>query len=97
VFPGARAQVHNVVGGPHRALVVLHDDHGVPEVAQPLQHVKQFVVVALVQPDRGLVEDVEHADEARADLRREADPLRLSPGQGRGGPLERQIPDTDSV
>ena len=36
-----------------------------PEVAQPDQRVDQPAVVALVQADRGLVEDVEHADQAR--------------------------------
>ena len=41
----------------------------------------QLRVVALVQADRGLVEDVEHADQARADLGREPDPLRLAAGE----------------
>ena len=36
-------------------------------------------VVALVQPDRRLVEDVEHAGEPRADLRRQADALPSPP------------------
>ena len=61
VLAGAGTEVDDVVGGAHRALVVLDDDHGVAEVAQPREHVEQLVVVALVQPDRGLVEDVEHA------------------------------------
>ncbi len=81
VLAGARAEVDEVVGGQHRALVVLDDDHRVAEVAQPLQRRDQPLVVALVQPDRRLVEDVEHADEARTDLRRQADPLRLAARQ----------------
>jgi hypothetical protein len=41
----------------------------------------QPAVVALVQPDRRLVEHVQHAREPGADLRREADALRLAAGE----------------
>ena len=61
VLAGARADVDDVVGRAHRLLVVLDHDHGVAEVAQAHQRVDQAVVVALVQADAGLVEDVEHA------------------------------------
>ena len=47
----------------HRLLVVLDDDHRVAEVAQALERLDQLRVVALVQADRRLVEDVEHAHE----------------------------------
>ena len=52
--------------------------HGVAQVAQPAQRAEEALVVALVQPDARLVEDVEHAHEARADLGRETDALRLA-------------------
>ena len=78
VLTGERADVEHMVGGAHRVLVVLDDQHGVAEVAQTLERRDQLVVVALVQADRGLVEDVEHAHQRRADLRRQADPLRLT-------------------
>ena len=97
VLARAGPEVDDVVGRAHRALVVLDHDHGVAEVAQPRQHVEQLVVVALVQADRGLVEDVEHAHEARPDLGREPDPLRLAAGQRRRRPLERQVADADRV
>ena len=57
----------------------------------------QLLVVALVQADRGLVEDVEDADEAGADLGREPDPLRLAAGERRRAALERQVADPDRV
>ena len=97
VLAGARPEVDDVVRGADRALVVLDDDHGVAEVAQPRQRADQLRVVALVEPDRRLVEDVEDADEARADLRREPDPLRLAARQRRGRALERQVSDPDAV
>jgi hypothetical protein len=91
VLAGPRAHVEQVVRRPHRALVVLHDEHGVAEVAQPLERGDQALVVALVQPDRRLVEDVEHADQRRADLRGEPDALRLAAAQRGRRALHREI------
>ena len=91
VLARARADVDHPVGGPDRVLVVLDDDERVAEVAQPQQRVEQLLVVPLVQADRRLVEHVEHADQAGADLGGEPDPLRLAAGQGRARPVERQV------
>ena len=63
VLAGAGAHVDEVVGRAHHLLVVLDDEDGVAERLQPLERADQLVVVALVQPDRRLVEDVEDADE----------------------------------
>jgi hypothetical protein len=63
VLAGPGADVDQVVGGADGGLVVLDHDQGVAQVAQPDQRLDEAVVVALVQPDRRLVEDVEHADE----------------------------------
>ena len=84
VLPGPGTDVHDVVGGRDRRLVVLDDDERVAEVPQPDQRVDQPAVVALMEPDRRLVEDVEHADEAAPDLGREPDPLRLAARERRG-------------
>ena len=77
---GAGADVEHVVGEPDRVLVMLDHDHGIAEVAQPLQRLQQPRVVALVQADRGLVQHVEHAGQPRADLRGEADALAFAAG-----------------
>ena len=63
VLARAGPHVDEPVGRPHHLLVVLDHEHGVAEVAQPLERGDEPPVVALMQPDRGLVEDVEHADE----------------------------------
>ena len=97
VLARARAHVDEPVGAPHHLLVVLDDDDGVAEVAEPLERADQPVVVALVQPDRGLVEDVEDADELRADLRREPEPLRLAARERGRGAVEREVADADVV
>ncbi len=80
VLAGAGAEIDEVIGGHHRPLVVLDDDHRVAEVAQSVEGPDQLLVVALVEADRGLVEDVHDPDQAGADLGRQADPLRLAAG-----------------
>ena len=95
VLTGSGTDVDDVVGDADGLLVVLDHDHGVAEVAQAHERVDEPLVVALVQPDRGLVEDVEDADQAAADLRRQPDPLRLSPGERRRRPVEAQVVEPD--
>ena len=94
---GARADIDHIVGDADGVFVVLDDDDGVAEVAQPLQRFEQAGVVALMQPDRRLVEHVKHAGEAGADLRGEPDALALAAGQRAGGARKREIiePDID--
>ena len=95
VLAGTRADVDDPVGRGDGVLVVLDDDEGVAEVAQPGQRLDEPVVVALVQADRGLVEDVEHADQPGPDLRGQPDALRLAAGQRAGRPVQRQVVEAD--
>ena len=88
---GARAEIDDEVGRTHRFLIVLDDDDGVADIAQALEGGQQALVVAVVQADRGFVEDVEHADQSRADLRGEADALRFAAGEGVGAAVEGEI------
>ncbi len=68
-----------------------------PRSRSRLQRFQKPGVVALVQPNRRLVEHVEHAGEPGADLRRQPDALALAAGQGAGRAGEREIiePDID--
>ncbi len=93
----SRTDVDHPVRGPDRLLVVLHDENGVAQVAQPGQRGDELGVVALVQPDGRLVEDVEDAHQRGPDLGREADPLGLAAGQRHAGPIHGQViePDVD--
>ena len=93
----ARPHVDEPVGAAHHLLVVLDDDDGVADVAQPLERPDEARVVALVEADRRLVEDVEDADELRADLRREAEPLRLAARERRRRAIQGQVADADIV
>ena len=82
VLPRPGPDVDHPVGRPDRLLVVLDDEHGVAEVAQPRERRDQLGVVALVEADRGLVEDVQDAHQRRPDLGREPDPLGLAARSG---------------
>ena len=53
VLTCAGAHVDEPVGRPHHLLVVLHDEHGVAEIAQPLERDDQPSVVPLVEPIDG--------------------------------------------
>src|SRR4051794_32476495 len=86
-----------MVGGADRLLVMLDHQHGVAEAAQALERLEQAVVVLLVEADRGLVEDIEDAAEAGADLRSEADALTLAARQGAGRAVEVEIVEPDVV
>ncbi len=74
---------------------MLDDDDRVAHVAQPGERVEQPVVVAGMQTDRGLVENVEHADQAATDLPGQADALRFSARQGGGRAAQGQIVEPD--
>jgi hypothetical protein len=95
VDAGARAHVDDMVGGADRLLVMFDDEHGVAEPAQALEGLEQAVVVLLVKADRRLVEDIEDAGEAGADLRREADALALAARERAAGAVEVEIVEAD--
>ena len=97
VFSGARAEVEDVVGFADGVFVVLDDEDGVAEVAEVFEGVDEALVVALVEADGGLVEDVEDAAEAGADLRCEADALAFAAGESGGGAVEGEVAEADGV
>ncbi len=97
VLARARPHVDEMIGSAHHLLVVLDDQHRVADVTQVLERPDQAIVVALVEPDRRLVEDVQHAHELRADLRRKPQALGLPARKRRCGAVELEVPDADVV
>ena len=93
----AGANVYDVVSRKHGVLVMLDHDERVAEVAQPPQGRKQLVVVALVQTDGRLIEDIQYAHQGRADLRRQSDALALAARQRTGRARQRQIFQSDRL
>ena len=96
VDPGARSQVDDVVGAAQRLLVVLHHDQGVAQVPEVNQGFQQALVVALVQPDGRLVEDVEHPHQGGTDLGGQPDALRLAAGEGGGAAVQGEVLQPDA-
>src|SRR5918993_3209914 len=92
---GTRPEVDDMVGSLDGVLVMLHDDDRIPQIPEPAKRCQQTLVVPLMQPDARLIEDVENAHEAGADLGSEADALGLSARQRRGDPSEREIVETN--
>ena len=95
VDAGPGTHVDDVVGGLDRLLVMLHDQHRIAEVAQALEGLEQARIVALVQADRRLVEDVQHPGQSRADLRGEADALALAARQRAGCARQGEVLQAD--
>src|SRR5262249_6036519 len=87
--PGARAEVDDEVRALDGRLVVLDDGHRVPAATELLQRVEEHRVVARMEADRRLVEDVADAAQVRAELGGEPDALRLAAGERVGPAIER--------
>ena len=93
--PGAGAEIEDVIRGADGVFVVLDDDDGIAEIAQPAERADEPVVVALVQADARLIEHVEAAREAGADLRREPDALRFAAAERAAFAIERKVAEAD--
>ena len=95
VHAGARAEVDDIVRSQDGFLVVFDHDDGVADIAQVSQRSQQALIVALVQPDRRLVEDVHDANQSGADLAGQPDALCLAARQRVGAAIERQVVEAD--
>ncbi len=78
VLARARTDIDHPVSGADRLLVVLDDDDRVAEITHAEERADELRVVTLMQTDRWLVEDVEHAHQAGTDLRCKSDSLCLA-------------------
>ena len=92
---GAGAEVDDVVGTAHGVVVVLNHQQRIALLAQLFEGVEQGGVVARVQADGRLVEDVEHAAQVAAELGGEADALAFAAAEGGGGAVELQVAEAD--
>src|SRR5882757_4926450 len=74
---------------------MLDHDHGVAEITQIHQGVEQALVVALMQSDRGLIQNVHHTDQSGADLTGEPDALCLAARQSIGAAVQGEVAKPD--
>lgn len=91
VAPTAWSHVDEVVCGADGLLVVLYDQHGAAGGHQLAHAGQQPLRVARVQADGGLVQDIERAGQAAAELGGQAQALHLAARQGGGGPVQGQV------
>ena len=73
-----RPHIDNVVGVANGIFVMLHDDNRVTQIAQAFKRGDEALVVALMQADGRLVQNVQHAHEASTNLRGQANALSLT-------------------
>ena len=66
-----------------------------PEIAQPAQGAEQPRVIALMQADARLVENVKHTGQTGADLGGEPDALRFAAGKRAAFAIESEIAEAD--
>lgn len=95
VHARAGAHVDHIVGSTDCVLVVFDDDNGIADIAQALKRLDQTLVIALMETDRWLVQNVQDTHEAGADLRCQANALGLASGKRRRGTVEGQIVESD--
>ena len=95
LLAGPEPHVHHLVRHANHVRVVLDDDDGVALIAQLQQDRDQPLVVARMQADRRLVEDVERVDQGGPERRRQIDALRFAAGQRRREPIQRQVVQAD--
>ena len=92
-----RTDIDDMVGSVHGVLIVLDHNQCVAQITQTLERIEQLVVVALVQTDGRLVQNIQHAHERRTDLRRQTDALALAARQRTRSTRQGQVFQTDRL
>ena len=97
VLSGGGAEVADVVAAIDHVPVMFDDQQRVSKIAQPVQRGEQAGVVARVQADRRLVQDIKDAAQAAAELAGQTDALCLAVRERGGTAADRQIFQADIV
>ena len=94
---GPGANVDEMIAGSHERFVVLDDDDRVALLLQIAQGGDEPIVVARMEADRRLIEQIEHAHKSGADSRGQPHALPLAAAERVGGPVERQVIGADAI
>ena len=94
---GTGAEVDHMVGATDGVLIMFNHDQRVALGLQLGQRVEQDLIVARMQADGRLIEDVGDAAQIRSELCGEADALCFTAGQRRCGAVECEITEADFV
>ena len=90
-----RTDINDIICSEHHILVVLDNDDGVATVAELLQALYETNIVALMESDAGLIEDIEDIDQLRAYLRGKPYALAFAAREGLRGARETEIVKTN--
>src|SRR5438105_1574569 len=91
----AGAQVQNIIGVADGVGIVFDHEHRVAEIAQAFQRAEQAIVVALMQPNAWLIQNIKDSNQASADLGGQTYPLGLATAQCAALAAKRQITQAD--
>ena len=96
VRAGAGSQIYYVIRAANRLFIVFDDKNRVSQITKVFKRIKQLAIVARVETNRGLVQNIQHTSELRADLRRKPDALAFTARERRRRSIERDISEADS-
>ena len=98
-LPTSRActgsQVDDKIRSANRFLIVLHNEKRIAFVLEPLERIEQHAIVTRMQANRRFVQDVAHALQVGAELRRQSNALRFTTRQRRRCAIESEICQPD--
>ena len=81
LLAGAGPHVNQIIGGTDGVFIVFNHNNRIADVPQPGQRFQQPVVVALVQTDGRLVQNIHDPGQSRTDLRGQTNALRFAAGK----------------
>ena len=96
-FASAWAEVNDAIRGTNRIGIMLDDEDGVAEIAERLEDVNEALRIARMKADGRFVQNVERADEMRAERSGELDALGFAAGESRGQAIEGEIVEADFI
>src|SRR5215510_4964733 len=83
VFTRSWPQVKDIIGCQNGLTIVLDDQDCIAQITQAFEALEQALIIALMQTNTRLVEDIEHPHQARTNLRCQANALAFSTREGR--------------
>ena len=84
-------EVDDAISRAHGVFVVFDDEDSIAAVAEVAERLDEAIVVAWVQADAGLVEDVECARKGRAELGGETDALGFTTRERVGATVQGEV------
>ena len=77
MLAGTRPNIDNIVGCHHGFFVVFHHNQGIAQVPHLSQRLNETGVIALVETDRRLIQDIEDPAEVGTNLGGQTNTLRF--------------------